>query len=300
MTARARRGSKKETKHCEACCQIYDSCGVKRLPRRPIRYFDLFEEDADTLHELVPIDGPIKTRSLRNSVAPILRRWIVEGDIHKLNKEVDDEFRVPDVVSEGFIRAANALGPVRFALVGGCIVEGYSVTFSHKTIMNDGISGGIAVNILKERTKESPVDLAKPTSFVESPRLYFEGQTFTRRNIVKHYANKRGGAHIDDSEFRGLDRVLERAAQTNRYGKPHSSLIPSYLDLEHTVVTDIPPSRDEARDCVEFEIIGTAQALARAQVGTTPINSNASDEWCSLVSKRDRFIATSFSTPGPN
>jgi hypothetical protein len=123
----------------------------------------------------------------------------------------------------------------------------------------------------------------KTKDFLDQKRVFFEGDYFTCRDIIKFTANKLGGAHYDlkrDNRWAKLDK----AASYMKFGgpNPYVSAPPTHLYLV------LEPNGSEILSGMHIELIAAATSLIQVRLDGSPVLELKSKK--SLRSRVEEFL----------
>jgi hypothetical protein len=106
--------------------------------------------------------------------------------------------------------------------------------------------------------------LLTPARFLNSKRIYFEGNWFSAEQIISLICNKHGGVHFDTRRDKPWQETLERAAIYMTFGNPNYETESRIIDLEEPggpCMVVIPEEAGNSWSCLDIELLSAAQAL---------------------------------------
>jgi len=149
----------------------------KKLVETLLEDFVVLEKIVGNVVPLTPDPATIRT-----AITPMLRRWICDGDINKIQKLINSPIKFPTYTHTGDVKACK---------------QGKLVHWI----------GMIGINQIYISTK-LPTDIANPPNiavpvayhmnandFCQQKMMFFNGKFFTRSDIISYAANKMGGTH---------------------------------------------------------------------------------------------------------
>jgi hypothetical protein len=146
----------------------------------------------------------VTASDLRQIVAPILRRWLVDDLIHRVQRGLAKKILIASDDLRPFIRACEG-GNVRFFAGVKATINGIPV--SNFAFGNDSVQ-------LDLPTESRGLSNLKITDFARQ-RVLFGNKIFaTRSDVIKFVANKWGGVHLDSKL---TDKVQSMIDETRFY-----------------------------------------------------------------------------------
>jgi hypothetical protein len=160
--------------------------------------FRHFGEDLETL-ERHTSGVNVNASDLRQIVAPILRRWLVDDLIHRVQRELNQKILIVSDDLRTFVRACEK-GNLRF-------FAGVKATINGTPISNFGFGNDRAQLDLPAWSVE--ISNLKIADFARQ-RVLFGNHIFaTRSDIIKFVANKWGGVHLDSKLTDKVQLMIE-------------------------------------------------------------------------------------------
>jgi hypothetical protein len=167
-----------------------------------IEHLETFVQDYDVLEQRIFRSEP-DTADLRIVVSTILRRHLVEQEIHSVNLHLKLAISILATDLRP-IATANKLAPLSYFQAAGAEVYGlqWAALSANPGSRPRDFVGFSPSNLTELKTHQ----------FLQQAVIYFEGKHCTRADIVKFVANKVGGAHFDhrrEDEFKLLDAARD-------------------------------------------------------------------------------------------
>lgn len=239
----------------------------------------LLQGDIQTLFELTfKHRTPVPEANIRAS-ATILRRWLVDGDIKKLNSELTEPIMFPAFDTTPVVRQVTKTGTIDFFVTAGVRMNGCPVQGICHSPLHPSENDVIPLLPLNDT-------LLKLSDFLRQRRIYFRGDWFTLETIVRYVANKLGGNHYD-SDRRGIYGGLDEVSRFMRYGGPADAKAGSelYLILE--------PDSAEVIDGVHLEILAAAASFVQMHLAGGPLVTLdvRRPRWFSRLRQRKKRVA---------
>jgi hypothetical protein len=155
-------------------------------PEELLLLFRHFGEDLEAL-ERHASGVNVTASDLRQIVAPILRRWLVDDLIHRVQHGLNQKILIASDDLRALIRACEK-GNVKFFAGVKATIDG--------TPISNFVFGNNSVQ-LDLPAKSNELSSLKISDFARQ-RVLFGNQIFaTRSDIIKFVANKWGGVHLD-------------------------------------------------------------------------------------------------------
>ena len=214
-----------------------------------------FEQDLAVLLEVLNAPSPLSPQKVRLVSAPAIRRWLLDGHINLLARELGVRLELPAYDTLPVFDAISRGAPVNFYLAGGIQLGGVPIRSMYCSPLPYGGAPPIPVH--------TNVELYTPGKYLSTKRLYFDGSAYTAEQILLFVANKAGGVHLD-YERNPLQSKLEAAASYMTFGNPNN--LSAATVIEHaepggpcTIV--IPPERGNLWSALEIELLSAVQSL---------------------------------------
>lgn len=233
-----------------------------------INPFDLktqFEQDLEVLYEVFSGHSPLSPQKVRVVAAATVRKWLLDGQINHLAKQLEVTFELPAYDATDSFDAIARGAPITYFLVGGVQLGGTFVRSMYASSSPASPSAPLPIS--------TQITLHKPGKFLVSKRLYHEGTAFTAEQVLSFVANKSGGVHFDPSRT-ALQAKLEAAAAYMTFGNPNNEAVPRVV--EHappggpcTIV--IPSERGNLWSALEIELLAAAQSLVSVHCNGAPL-----------------------------
>ena len=220
----------------------------------------LLQNDLQTLFRLVVRqDEPLDEGSVR-ACTPILRRWLIEGLLHKLCRGLEAKAKLPALNNEQVLSSLMAAPEVSYFLTGGVKFNGSTVAGVY--VSDKPYSGRppIPINTMH-------FEMMRVKDFIQQKRLYYRGEFFSCGEIIKFVANKLGGVHHDDT--RDPRQVLmAQAAEAVTFGGPTEYPMSRKFGQTHLVVE---PKAIEPLNGLHVEVIAAAASLLCVEFNGQPL-----------------------------
>lgn len=214
------------------------------------------EEDLATLFELLVTSGPLPPRHVRAVASPIVRKWLIEGALNELAHKMDVRFELPAHDTVDVFSALPQAPEVNFYLAGGINLGGIPVRSMYASSARFNGKPPIPV--------ETKITMYTPNKYLKSKRIFFEGNSFSAKEIITFVANKHGGVHFDSSRDNPWQEHLERAACYMTFGNPNHAKEPGIVDQGEPgdpCLVLIPNETGNVWSCLEIEMLSAAQTL---------------------------------------
>jgi hypothetical protein len=222
-----------------------------------------FQEDATTLVETLVTTGPLRPSKVRAVASSVVRKWLIDGHINQLSRVVGETLTLPVVGTDKAVVEIAADPQIRFFMAGGVALDGEPLRGMY--LSDAPFMGQVPIS----REGLATVML-KPSQYLKSPRIYFDGQWFTAEQVIRFVANKHGGVHLDSSRDQEWQNILERASRFFLIGNPdhlEERQIIEKSSPEHEVLVVLPRERGVVWTCLEIELLSAAQALVSVHAG---------------------------------
>jgi hypothetical protein len=214
------------------------------------------EEDLATLADLLVSAGPLPIRHVRAVAPAIVRKWLIDGNLNLLARELGVSFELPTYDTSDVFRQLPTTKHINFFMAGGVLIGGVPIRWIYAS--SQPYTGNPDI------PPEAPSVLLSPGKYLNSKRVFFEGQSFTTEQIVLFVANKCGGVHLDPSRDKPWHEPLERAAGYMTFGNPHGEKTPRLVELGEAggpCMIIVPNERGNIWSCLEIELLCAAQSL---------------------------------------
>ena len=163
-----------------------------------------FGEDATALVELLTSPGPLRPSNVRVVAAALVRKWLLDGNLNLLAKELGDSVGLPVVNTTKVVLEIGSDPGITFFLAGGVQLDGELL---HSFYVSDAPYEG------KAAISGGDLSFLRLHHFLKSPRIFYQGDWFTAEQVIKFVANKYGGVHFDLSRQHDWQTRLEAAAK---------------------------------------------------------------------------------------
>ena len=212
------------------------------------------EEDLQTLSEIL-ITSPLPPRHVRAVCPAIVRKWLIEGNLNILAKELSVKFELPAYDTTLIFNRLVEVPEVNFYMAGGIYLGGSQVQSIYNSSLPFDGSPAIPAYI--------DFSLLTPGKYLKSKRIYFEGDSFRTEQIISFIANKHGGVHFDEKREKDWKNKLEIAANYMTFGNPDNEKEPRVVENETNgpCLIVVPSERGNTWNCLEIEILSAAQSL---------------------------------------
>jgi hypothetical protein len=214
-----------------------------------------FEEDIGVLLDVLGAPSPLTPAKVRLVAAATVRKWLLDGNINLLAREVGARLELPAYDTSEVFSGLDATPDIQFYLAGGVRLGGIQI----RSMYTSGADATAAPPV----PVETKVALFTPGKFLSSRRLFHAGRSFTAEQILLYAANKIGGVHIDPLRT-PLQASLEAASAYMTFGNPHGESKATVHDLAEPggpCLVVIPPERGNRWTAVEIELLSAAQSL---------------------------------------
>ena len=214
------------------------------------------EEDLATIADLLITRGPLPTHHVRAVAPAIVRKWLIDGNLNQLAKELSVTFELPTYdTTQTFAKLSNA-SSVKFFMAGGIPIGGVPIRWVYAS--SQTYSGQPDVPVEASRVK------LNPGRFLQAKRVFFEGQAFSAEQILLFVANKGGGVHFDQRRDKPWHEPLERAAAYMTFGNPNNEAEPRLVELGEPggpCMFIVPNEKGNLWSCLEIEVLCAAESL---------------------------------------
>lgn len=170
------------------------------------------EEDLTTLADLLIANAPLPPRHVRSVGSAIVRKWLLDGNLNQLAKELSVTFTLPTYDTATVFAALPSTPDIKLFVAGGIVLGGVPIRSIYAS--TQPYSG-----IPRLFVATATVHLT-PGKFLSSKRIFFEGHSFSAEQILAFVANKYGGVHFDLRRDKPWHESLERAANYMTFGNP--------------------------------------------------------------------------------
>lgn len=213
------------------------------------------EEDLQTLSEILITSGPLPPRHVRAVCPSIVRKWLIEGNLNVLAKELSVKFELPAYDTTLIFNRLAEVPEVNFYMAGGIYLGGTQVRSIYNSYLPFDGSPPIPVY--------SDISLLSPGKYLKSKRIFFEGDSFSTEQIISFFANKHGGVHFDEKREKDWQNKLEVAANYMTFGNPNNEKKARVVESETNgpCLVIVPSERGNTWNCLEIEILSAAQSL---------------------------------------
>jgi hypothetical protein len=211
-------------------------------------------DDVDVLSNTLAGGPHPSPQVTRTTIVPILRRWICDQQFHKIQKLLGQRH----IVKFDFWENASAVSLCERGML--------EIWLEMIVIGGFAISPGRAVEgktdlVVQQRQPEKLVGMPSH-KFFNQKIAYWENRFYRRCDLLKLYANKRGGVHLDQSRGDGQD-VIDELGIFLGFEIDGSN----YKMLTNTALADARSDRQRrarSYDIVELVAIDTATTFARS------------------------------------
>ena len=220
---------------------------------------NLYEEDIQSLLELVYPNEPVKERNVRQA-SVIVRRWLCDNGLAQLSGLLGATATLPALADTKIFDYAANDPNIDYYLSAGVKFDGKPVmAFYHSRA--DHLP--FWIDELRAVTFEE-VRLGKVKS---RSALYFEGQRFSLDEVLRFACNKLGGAHFEASR-NARELNLERASRYLSFGPPEDT-----LPKERRGVIHLPLERRgaEVLSGTSLSVIVAATMLVNVRLNGVPL-----------------------------
>lgn len=211
-------------------------------------------DDAEVISNALKGEAHPSPQVTRTTIVPILRRWICDQQFHKIQKLMGQRH----IVKFDFWENASAVSLcergmleiwLEMIVIGGFVISpGRAVE-------------GKADLVLQQRQPEKLVGMPSHRFFTQKV-AYWENWFYRRCDLLKLYANKRGGVHLDESRSGG-EVVIDELGIFLDFEIEGSN----YKMLTNTGLAEARSDRQRrarSYDVVELVAIDTATTFARS------------------------------------
>ena len=214
------------------------------------------EEDLATIADLLISRGPLPTRHVRAVAPTIVRKWLIDGNLNLLAKELSVTFELPTYDTRQVFASLPSASNVNFFMAGGIPIGGIPIRWIYASAQP--YTGQPDIPVDATRTKLSP------GKFLQAKRVYFEGRAFSAEQILLFVANKCGGVHFDQQRDKPWHEPLERASQYMTFGNPNNESEPKLIELGERggpCMFVVPKEKGNLWSCLEIELLCAAESL---------------------------------------
>lgn len=214
------------------------------------------EEDLATMADLLISKGPLPTRHVRSVAPAIVRKWLIDGNLNLLAKELSVTFELPTFDTSQVFSALQSAPHIKFFMAGGIPIGGVPIRWIYAS--SQPYSGE------PDFPFDAPLTRLSPGKFLNTKRVFFEGQAFSTEQILLFVANKYGGIHFDEQRDKPWQEPLERAANYMTFGNPNNESEQRFIELGEPggpCMFVIPNEKGNLWSCLEIELLCAAQSL---------------------------------------
>jgi hypothetical protein len=187
---------------------------------------------------------------IRTTFAPVLRKWIVEGDFFKARKLIRDH--------EAKFEITTVTDDVKLCKAG--VFESWMAAFRFEDLL---IGFRIAADKQSDNTPSQPKPYTayhKASVLFNQNVFYWKKQFYTRKDVIKLHANKLGGAHLDFGRKADEIHIDEIKNYCGFEILPHTQQMLVGRDIE--IARADPSRRDRVYDATELVALDTARVFA--------------------------------------
>lgn len=218
-----------------------------------------YEEDIQSLLELVYPNGPVKERSIRLA-SVIVRRWLCDNELRRLTNQIEAPVTFPILddkhILESVINDPNA----DYYLSAGLKFKGTPMMALYHSNANE------KPEWVRYLSKPS-FKFVKLSQAMKRPVLYFRGDTFNLDQVLRFACNKHGGAHFD-AKRKNHEQKLDEAADYVTFGPPEGTLPSGRTGVIHL---PLEAEGSEVLSGVSATVIVAANMMVNIQIDGSPI-----------------------------
>lgn len=218
-----------------------------------------YDEDMQSLLELVYPNGPVKERNIRLA-SVIVRRWLCDNELRRLTDHIAEPITFPVLDDEHLLENAIADPNVDYYLSAGLRFGGGPVFALYH-------SSADAVPFWYQHHQKPSYKLVKLSQAMKRPILYFDGDTFNLSQVLRFACNKLGGAHFD-TKRKNLEQKLDDAAQYLTFGPREETLSDRRIGDIHLPVEE---DGSEVLSGISVTVIVAATMLVNIHIDGNPI-----------------------------
>lgn len=214
-----------------------------------------FEEDLAVLYDVLNTPSPLSPQKVRLVASSTVRKWLLDGHINQLAKELDVLFELPAYDTTEVFKSIENGAPINFFLAGGIMLGGIPIRSMY--------SSSIPFDGKPPIPADTPISLISPGKYINSKRLYHNGKSFSAERILLFVANKHGGVHLDFNRSAENERLLQ-AANYMTFGNPNGESKARVVELEGLggrCMVVVPPEKGNLWSALEIEMLSAAQSL---------------------------------------
>lgn len=226
-----------------------------------------FEEDTITLVNIFISKDPLPPFYVRNIAAPILRRWFIDKNLIRLQSELKcNKFELLAPDTKKIFELIKSKNIYEFYLTGGVYLGGEflrSIYFSHSTPEE--------AFICEFSYEFENISISK---FLNSNRVFYNGEIYNVEKILRIYANKYGGVHLDNSRQKDWELNIDGAVKFIKFGNPEGKYkevkLMSKLDDGYSedslYFLALPKEEGFIWTVLDVEVLAIAQALINLSI----------------------------------
>lgn len=225
-------------------------------------------EDVQALAELLIREDILPPSHVRILASGILRKWLVEGLIHKLSALTKSQYTFKTYDTKTLIEAIDNNEKITFFMTGGINLDGIPLR---------GIYASDSPSNINNKP-EIPIDsmsreLLKSNQLLNSKRIYYNENWFDTEQIIKFCANKYGGVHFDNKRNSEWQTKIEEASNYLIVGNPDGFLKRQLIEpysKKHQILIVFPKEKGQIWNCLDIELLSAAQAFINLHVDGKP------------------------------
>jgi hypothetical protein len=214
-------------------------------------YNQLFSDIEEMVELVFPVNKPVSEAKIR-TLATILRKWLVNGDLQTLMSQTESSATFPVNNHQRALKYISDCGDFTFFITGGLKFNGRPTHFLYESPREHS---AIKIDLLRPSPAHLPLN-----KFCVQPRVFFDGKWATTEQIIKYVANKLGGAHFDFD--RNDFAHLQAADQYCRFGGPALNEPPEGAGLYFLV----EPKTTEIVGTSQIEVICAAASFVQMKI----------------------------------
>lgn len=214
------------------------------------------EEDLATIADMLITREQLPTRHVRAVAPAIVRKWLIDGNLNQLAKELSVTFELPTYDTTHTFAELSKSSSVKFFMAGGIPIGGVPIRWVYASTKS--YSGQPDIPVAAPRVR------LNPGKFLQAKRVFFEGQAFSAEQILLFVANKGGGIHFDQQRDKPWHEPLERAAAYMTFGNPNNETEAALVDLGDPggpCMFVVPNEKGNLWSCLEIEVLCAAESL---------------------------------------
>lgn len=220
---------------------------------------DLFEQDLESLYELIVTNSAVQVRHVRQA-SVIVRRWLCDNELSQITRGLGVKATLPILDDDHIFQKIQSDADVCYYLSSVVKFNGKAISCIYYS--ESDLPPSWSLELTEVDFKELPLG-----KILSKRVLYFDNETFKLGDVLRFACNKLGGAHYDSSR-NDQQLKIENASNYLTIGGQIEELRSNPPSEIHLV---LEPDSDEWLNGVYVVVISAAAMLLNISFNGQPL-----------------------------